>query len=150
MGQRICVTGASGQAGRAVVRELSEHGYDVVATDIAVTREDLESGMLRADLTDYGQALEALLGPKATWWPVAAAGSHCRGRTAEPGHRVAGRGSRIAAGSVGCCAAGNDRPGGIACSTWCASACPGSAAGASGERRAATSSAASPAKKAVF
>jgi nucleoside-diphosphate-sugar epimerase len=56
MAQRICVTGASGQAGRAVVRELEEHGYDVAATDIAVA--DYE--MLRADLTDYGQALEAL------------------------------------------------------------------------------------------
>jgi nucleoside-diphosphate-sugar epimerase len=73
MRQRICVTGASGQAGRAVVRELREHGYDVVATDIAATRQDLEGGMLRADLTDYGQALEALLGAEATWWPAAAA-----------------------------------------------------------------------------
>lgn len=74
MGQRICVTGASGLAGRAVVRELRENGYDVVATDIAATRQDLEGGMLRADLTDYGQALEALQGAEATWWPVAAAG----------------------------------------------------------------------------
>jgi uncharacterized protein YbjT (DUF2867 family) len=31
MAQRICVTGASGQAGRAVVRDLLEHGYDVGA-----------------------------------------------------------------------------------------------------------------------
>ena len=65
MGQRVCVTGASGQAGRAVVRELREHGYDVVATDIAVTRQDLEQEMLRADLTDYGQAIEALEGVDA-------------------------------------------------------------------------------------
>ncbi|MGH3254875.1 MAG: NAD-dependent epimerase/dehydratase family protein [Streptosporangiaceae bacterium] len=76
MGQRICVTGASGQAGRAVVRELREHGYDVVATDIAVTKESLYEGMLRADLTDYGQALETLQGPEATWWPVAAGVPH--------------------------------------------------------------------------
>jgi nucleoside-diphosphate-sugar epimerase len=34
----------------------------VVATDIATTRDDLESGALRADLTDYGQALETLKG----------------------------------------------------------------------------------------
>jgi nucleoside-diphosphate-sugar epimerase len=63
--RRICVTGASGQAGRAVVRELLEHGYDVAATDIAATRDDLEAGTLRADLTDYGQALEALNGAEA-------------------------------------------------------------------------------------
>ena len=37
MAQRICVTGAAGQAGRAVVRDLLEHGYDVAATDIAVS-----------------------------------------------------------------------------------------------------------------
>ncbi len=60
MAQRICVTGASGQAGRAVVTGLRAHGYDVAATDVAVTRADREDGMLRADLTDYGQAVEAL------------------------------------------------------------------------------------------
>ena len=60
MAQRICVTGASGQAGRAVVTDLRAHGYDVAATDVAVTRADREDGVLRADLTDYGQAVEAL------------------------------------------------------------------------------------------
>ena len=60
MAQRICVTGASGQAGRAVVTDLRAHGYDVTATDVSVTRADREDGMLRADLTDYGQAVEAL------------------------------------------------------------------------------------------
>ena len=65
MAQRICVTGASGQAGRAVVRHLIEHGYDVAATDIAATRNDIEEGVLRADLTDYGQAIEALRGADA-------------------------------------------------------------------------------------
>jgi len=62
---RVCVTGATGLAGRAVVRELREHGYDVVATDIAASREDLEAGTLRADLTDYGQATEVLRGTNA-------------------------------------------------------------------------------------
>jgi nucleoside-diphosphate-sugar epimerase len=65
MAQRICVTGASGQAGRAVVSDLAEHGYDVAATDMVVSRADREAGMLRADLTDYGQALEALHGADA-------------------------------------------------------------------------------------
>jgi len=60
MAQRICVTGASGQAGRAVVADLREHGYEVEPTDITVTRADREDGMLQADLTDYGQAVEAL------------------------------------------------------------------------------------------
>jgi nucleoside-diphosphate-sugar epimerase len=75
MGERICVTGASGQAGRAVVRDLREHGYDVVATDVVVSKEDREAGMLRADLTDYGQAVEVLQEPGATSWPVAAGSS---------------------------------------------------------------------------
>ena len=65
MARRICVTGASGQAGRAVVAELAGHGYDVTATDIAATKDDLQGGMLRADLTDYGQAVEALGGADA-------------------------------------------------------------------------------------
>ena len=60
MAQRVCVTGASGQAGRAVVADLREHGYDVQPADVAVTRADREDGMLQADLTDYGQAVEAL------------------------------------------------------------------------------------------
>ena len=57
---RVCVTGASGKAGRHVVRDLLEHGYDVAATDIASSRTDVENGAVRADLTDLGQALEVL------------------------------------------------------------------------------------------
>ncbi len=60
MAQRICVTGAAGQAGRAVVAELLEHGYEVTPTDIVVSAADRDNGMLRADLTDYGQAVEVL------------------------------------------------------------------------------------------
>jgi nucleoside-diphosphate-sugar epimerase len=63
--RRICVTGATGKAGRATVRELREHGYDVLATDTALTPGDVASGVLRADLTDYGQATEVLRGTDA-------------------------------------------------------------------------------------
>ena len=63
--RRVCVTGATGKAGRAVAQDLAEHGYEVSATDIATTSDDLEAGAVRADLTDYGQALETLKGAEA-------------------------------------------------------------------------------------
>ena len=47
------------------VRHLREHGYEVVATDAAVSGDDVAAGVLRADLTDYGQATEALRGTDA-------------------------------------------------------------------------------------
>jgi nucleoside-diphosphate-sugar epimerase len=57
---RICVTGASGRAGRVTVKELLAHGHDVVATDVVAPREELGVDVLRADLTDYGQTVEVL------------------------------------------------------------------------------------------
>jgi nucleoside-diphosphate-sugar epimerase len=65
MAQRIVVTGAAGQAGRAVTADLREHGYDVLASDTVVSRADREDGMLKAELTDYGQAVEVLTGADA-------------------------------------------------------------------------------------
>lgn len=65
---RITVTGAWGKAGRAVVADLLEHGYEVVATDLAgATGESATLGvaLLRADLSDYGQAFEALADSEA-------------------------------------------------------------------------------------
>jgi nucleoside-diphosphate-sugar epimerase len=61
---RVCVTGATGKAGRAAVRELREHGYQVIATDVAVSDARAER-VLKADLTDYGQATEVLRGTDA-------------------------------------------------------------------------------------
>ena len=63
--QRICVTGAAGQAGRVAVGHLREHGYQVTATDTALSADDVAAGVLKADLTDYGQATEALRGADA-------------------------------------------------------------------------------------
>lgn len=65
---RITVTGAWGKAGRAVVADLLEHGYEVVATDLAGTTGEsatLGVNLLRADLSDYGQAFEALADSEA-------------------------------------------------------------------------------------
>jgi nucleoside-diphosphate-sugar epimerase len=62
---RVCVTGASGRAGRAVVADLLEHGHWVLATDLVLPPSDLGIPVLRADLTDYGQALEAVQGAEA-------------------------------------------------------------------------------------
>jgi nucleoside-diphosphate-sugar epimerase len=62
---RICVTGATGKAGLAAVLHLREHGHEVVATDIALSGDDVAAGVLAADLTDYGQATEVLRGTDA-------------------------------------------------------------------------------------
>lgn len=59
--ERIVVTGGSGKAGRATVDRLRGAGYEVVDVDIATSRHPDEPTVL-ADLTDLGQALEALDG----------------------------------------------------------------------------------------
>ena len=61
---KICVTGASGKAGRAVTRDLIEHGHEVVATDLVVSPDD-RFAMMQADLTDYGQTVDVLHGVDA-------------------------------------------------------------------------------------
>jgi len=58
---RVAVTGSSGKLGVAVVDHLVEHGWDVVALDrLPSSRSDVASTVV--DLTDYGQAFEALSG----------------------------------------------------------------------------------------
>ena len=61
---QIVVTGGSGKAGRAVVHDLVEHGYDVVNVDV-VAASPQDAPFLRADLTDLGEAIEALRGADA-------------------------------------------------------------------------------------
>jgi nucleoside-diphosphate-sugar epimerase len=66
---RIAVTGGSGKAGRAIVRDLLEHGHDVVNVDLRPSPEssspDSPAPFLCADVTDATQALEALDGSDA-------------------------------------------------------------------------------------
>jgi len=58
---RVAVTGSSGKLGRVVVDHLVEHGWDVVAIDrVPSPRADVASSVV--DLTDFGQAVEALGG----------------------------------------------------------------------------------------
>jgi nucleoside-diphosphate-sugar epimerase len=61
---QIVVTGGSGKAGRAVVHDLVDHGYDVVNVDV-VPANVPEAPFLRADLTDLGETIEALRGADA-------------------------------------------------------------------------------------
>jgi nucleoside-diphosphate-sugar epimerase len=61
---RIVVTGGSGKGGAWVVRDLRDHGHDVLNVD--VRHDGSAFGLcLLADLTDLGQALDALSGADA-------------------------------------------------------------------------------------
>jgi nucleoside-diphosphate-sugar epimerase len=61
---RIVVTGGSGKGGAWVVRDLREHGHDVLNVDVRHDGSDFGLCML-ADLTDLGQAQDALVGADA-------------------------------------------------------------------------------------
>lgn len=59
--KKIVVTGGSGKAGRAVVRDLLKAGYNVINVDSVAPREVLGT-FRQADLTDLGQVLEVMHG----------------------------------------------------------------------------------------
>jgi nucleoside-diphosphate-sugar epimerase len=63
---KIAVTGGSGKAGRVIVRDLFEQGHQVLNIDLVPSPESYGPGapipFLRADVTDFGQALESLSG----------------------------------------------------------------------------------------
>jgi nucleoside-diphosphate-sugar epimerase len=66
---KIAVTGGSGKAGRAVVRDLLEHGYAVRNVDRVPSADspgpDGPARLTLADVTDFGETLEALSGVDA-------------------------------------------------------------------------------------
>lgn len=63
------MTGGSGKAGRVVVRDLADRGHEVLNIDRLPSPEssapDSPVPYLAADMTDFGQALEALAGGDA-------------------------------------------------------------------------------------
>src|SRR5579864_9489705 len=61
---RVVVTGGAGKAGRAVGSDLVGHGLDVLSVDL-VRSARLDCEQLVADLTEYGQAVDALRGADA-------------------------------------------------------------------------------------
>ncbi len=56
---RVAVTGGSGKLGRAAVRHLLEHDWDVVNLD-RVESSDPVSQFVRIDFTDFGETVQAL------------------------------------------------------------------------------------------
>jgi len=61
---KVVITGGSGKAGRGVVAELRLHGHQVFVVD-KVKPADASIPFLSADLTDYGQVVDALNGADA-------------------------------------------------------------------------------------
>jgi nucleoside-diphosphate-sugar epimerase len=62
---KIAVTGGSGKAGRAAVRDLLQRGHEVLNIDTALAGDsyrDTPTPYLPADVTDYGQVFQALAG----------------------------------------------------------------------------------------
>lgn len=61
---RVAVTGGSGKAGKWILRELLDHGYDVINLDVKYPAEELCRTII-TDLNDLGQVTNAL-SPYAT------------------------------------------------------------------------------------
>lgn len=64
---RVAVTGGSGKLGRAVVTRLRADGHDVLVLDRVAPRSE---GALAVDLTDYGDAIDALAGVQGEFGPA--------------------------------------------------------------------------------
>lgn len=58
---KVLVTGGSGKLGRAVLRDLVEHGYDVLNLDQQALPEPI-CPSVKVDLSDFGEVSSAILG----------------------------------------------------------------------------------------
>ncbi|QKG58665.1 NAD(P)-dependent oxidoreductase [Hymenobacter sp. BRD128] len=56
--KRVAVTGGTGKLGKACVKDLLAHGYDVFVIDTVAPEKGIPS--IIADLSDFGQTLDAL------------------------------------------------------------------------------------------
>ncbi|WMY09596.1 NAD-dependent epimerase/dehydratase family protein [Paraburkholderia phenoliruptrix] len=63
---RVAVTGGTGKLGRAAIRELIQHGYEVVNLDVSrpVSRD---CRFMQVDFNDYGQTFESLTFRDVGW-----------------------------------------------------------------------------------
>lgn len=60
--KKIIVTGGTGKAGRATIEALIQHGYQVRNIDRAGNSMPGDPSFLLADLSDYGQTVDAMAG----------------------------------------------------------------------------------------
>jgi nucleoside-diphosphate-sugar epimerase len=58
---KVVVTGGSGKLGRAVLKHLVEHGYDVLNLDQTLPKQEI-CKTVRVDLSNYGEVAEAISG----------------------------------------------------------------------------------------
>ncbi|MCY8165207.1 NAD(P)-dependent oxidoreductase [Bacillus spizizenii] len=59
---KVVVTGAAGKIGRWAVRTILEAGHDVTASDRLLREESASKKFIQADLRDYGQVCQLIMG----------------------------------------------------------------------------------------
>ena len=63
--KRILVTGGSGKLSRATIKDLVDHGYDVVSCDVTLS-EQLSVPQMKVDFENLHATMEALAGMVGT------------------------------------------------------------------------------------
>ncbi|MGJ7922285.1 NAD-dependent epimerase/dehydratase family protein [Neobacillus sp. LXY-4] len=59
---KVVITGAAGKIGRWTVRTILEAGHDVTASDRKLREESASKKFIQAELRDYGQVIQLLMG----------------------------------------------------------------------------------------